>query len=84
MVSTQHLTERTLLYTLQNRHTNQATHLNGTFTINLLRSTCSTFGGKPILGLHPHEIGNRSIRSGAATSSCILLYGRTWLSRPRI
>jgi hypothetical protein len=24
------------------------------------------FGGKPTFGFHPHEIGNRSIRSGAA------------------
>jgi hypothetical protein len=42
--------------------------LTDQFTKLLLRCTCSLFGGHDIFGFHPHEIGNRSIRSGAAMS----------------
>ena len=27
---------------------------------------CAMFGGKTTFGFHPHEVGNRSLRSGAA------------------
>jgi hypothetical protein len=40
--------------------------INNTFTKQLLRHTCSFYGGQKVFGFHPHEIGNRSIRSGAA------------------
>jgi hypothetical protein len=40
--------------------------LSDEFTLQLLRSTCTMFGGKSVFGFYPHEIGNRSIRSGAA------------------
>lgn len=36
------------------------------FTRRLLRDTCRIFGGQDTFGFHHHEIGNRSIRSGAA------------------
>jgi hypothetical protein len=32
----------------------------------LLRRACSIGGGHQTFGFHPHEIGNKSIRSGAA------------------
>jgi hypothetical protein len=35
---------------------------------NLLRTTCSSFGGKETFGYSSTEIGNKSIRSGAAMS----------------
>ena len=48
-------------------HTNGSTKLiNNTFIKTLLRDTCRLYGGKPVFGFHPHEIGNKSIRSGAA------------------
>jgi hypothetical protein len=40
--------------------------LSDEFTLQLLRSTCAMFGGKSVFGFYLHEIGNRSIRSGAA------------------
>jgi hypothetical protein len=42
--------------------------ISNAFVRNLLRHTCSLFGGFTSFGFHPHEIGNRSIRSGAAMS----------------
>ena len=36
------------------------------FTLKLLRSTCKLFGGKETFGFDSHEIGNKSLRSGAA------------------
>jgi hypothetical protein len=59
-------TPHTLLCALYNSTTQQTTHLQDEFTLNLLRSTCAMFGGKSTFGFQPHEIGNRSIRSGAA------------------
>jgi hypothetical protein len=59
-------TPHTLICALYNPNTKQTTHLQDEFTLNLLRSTCAMFGGKSTFGFHPHEIGNRSIRSGAA------------------
>jgi hypothetical protein len=49
-----------------------------------LRHTCKTFGGKATFEFDPHEIGNKSIRSGAAmalflqntSSSRIMILGR--------
>lgn len=54
-----------------------------------LRSTCQLFGGTNTYGFHPHELGAKSIRSGAAmnlsmtkryTSEEIMVLGR-WRSR---
>jgi len=42
--------------------------VTSSFTRNLLRSTCEKFGGKPKFGFAPSEIGNKSVRSGAAMS----------------
>jgi hypothetical protein len=36
------------------------------YILDLLRNTCRSFGGKATFGYDPHEIGNKSIRSGAA------------------
>jgi hypothetical protein len=36
------------------------------FTKKSLRTTCRIFGGKATFGFDPHEIGNKSVRSGAA------------------
>jgi hypothetical protein len=40
--------------------------ITNTYILNLLRNTCYSFGGKATFGFDPHEIGNKSIRSGAA------------------
>ena len=54
-------------------HTNGSTLLiNNTFIRTLLRDTCRLYGGKPVFGFHPHEIGNKSIRSGAAMALSLL------------
>jgi hypothetical protein len=42
--------------------------ISNAFVRTLLRHTCYVFGGFDTFGFHPHEIGNRSIRSGAAMS----------------
>jgi hypothetical protein len=55
-----------LLCSLTNTTTNTTTYINDEFTHNLLRTTSAMFGGKTTFGFNPHEIGNRSIRSGAA------------------
>jgi hypothetical protein len=44
----------------------KTTFVNSTFTRALLRYTCKIHGGKPAFGFSPDEIGNRSLRSGAA------------------
>jgi hypothetical protein len=36
------------------------------YVLKILHSTCYTFGGKPTFGFDPHEIGNKSVRFGAA------------------
>jgi hypothetical protein len=40
--------------------------ITNTYILNILRNTCYSFGGKATFGFDPHEIGNKSIRSGAA------------------
>jgi hypothetical protein len=40
--------------------------IHADFIRNLLRTTCSLFGGKDTFGFDPSEIGNKSLRSGAA------------------
>jgi hypothetical protein len=40
--------------------------LTNTYILNLLRNTCYSFGGKAAFGFDPHDIGNKSICSGAA------------------
>jgi len=45
---------------------NSTSIVTSELTKNLLRFTCRTFGGMKTFGFHPHEIGNKSIRSGAA------------------
>ena len=42
--------------------------IGNAFVRKLLRHTCYIFGGFKTFGFHPHEIGNKSIRSGAAMS----------------
>ena len=41
-------------------------YINNKYTLNLIRSTCKLFGGKEKFGFDPLEIGNKSLRSGAA------------------
>ena len=46
---------------------NGKVHLvNNSFVKILLRTTCALYGGHAEFGFHPHEIGNKSIRAGAA------------------
>jgi hypothetical protein len=40
--------------------------ITNTYILNLLRNTCYSFGGEATFGFDPHDIGNKSIRSGAA------------------
>ena len=54
----------TLLCTIRSGDKNQ--QITNTFTKRLLRHTCHIYGGHKTFGFHPREIGNRSIRSGAA------------------
>jgi hypothetical protein len=42
--------------------------IGNAFVRKLLRHTCSIFGGFKTFGFHPQEIGNKSLRSGAAMS----------------
>jgi hypothetical protein len=39
--------------------------ITNTYILQILHPTCSSFGGKATFGLDSHEIGNKSIRSGA-------------------
>jgi hypothetical protein len=67
----------TLLCTL---HTdNKPTLVTSAFTKSLLRHTCHLFGGLQTFGFHPHEIGNRSIRSGAAMSLFLMHHPKEWI-----
>ena len=57
-------------------------------TLLFIRKTCFYHGGKTRFGFHPHEIGNKSVRSGAAmalflkhhSTDKIMLLGR-WKSK---
>jgi hypothetical protein len=40
--------------------------ITNNYVLNILRNTCYTFGGKTEFGFDPQEIGNKSVRSGAA------------------
>jgi hypothetical protein len=42
--------------------------ITSTYVCTQLRHTCRTFGEKAVFGFNAHEIGNKSIRSGAAMS----------------
>ena len=61
--------------------------IDSAHTLKLLRFTCKTGGGKDVFGFHPEDIGNKSMRSGAAmalflnkhSTPRIMLLGR-WLS----
>ena len=61
--------------------------VSNTFIRGLFRSVCKLFGGAAAFGFAPLEIGNKSIRSGAAmslfladhTPAKIMILGR-WLS----
>jgi hypothetical protein len=44
----------------------QTLQISGSFLRDQLRKTCQDMGGKATLGFDPHEIGTKSIRSGAA------------------
>lgn len=46
--------------------TGKAGLITNTYILEILRTTCSSFGGKETFGFDSHEIGNKSIRSGAA------------------
>jgi hypothetical protein len=46
----------------------QTIEIGNDFVRKLLRHTCSIFGGFQTFGFHPNEIGNKSLRSGAAMS----------------
>jgi hypothetical protein len=62
--------------------------ITSTFTLNHIRKICGEFGGKAVFGFDPVEIGNKSLRSGAAmslflkkhSSDRIMILGR-WKSR---
>ena len=62
--------------------------ITSTFTLNLIRNTCRKFGGESFFGFGPMDIGNKSLRSGAAmalflmrhSSDRIMILGR-WKSR---
>jgi hypothetical protein len=66
---------------------NKTFHITNSFMRKLLRASCQNFGGKATFGFDPKEIGNKSIRSGAAmalflqniSSTRIMLLGR-WAS----
>ena len=45
---------------------NKQYRLTNTFTRNLMRHACTLFGGKATFGFSASEIGNKSLRSGAA------------------
>jgi hypothetical protein len=53
--------------------------VTSTFTKSLLRHTCHLFGGLPTFGFLPQEIGNRSIRSGAAMSLFLMHHPKEWI-----
>jgi hypothetical protein len=57
-------TEDTLLCTV--RSAGKTHTINNKFTKRVLCHTCQLYRGHETFGFHPHEIGNRSIRSGAA------------------
>jgi hypothetical protein len=47
---------------------NSILKITSTYKRTQLRQTCRTFGGKAIFGFDAHQIGNKSICSGAAMS----------------
>jgi hypothetical protein len=49
-------------------HDDNVFEIGNAFVKKLLRHTCLLYGGFASFGFHPHEIGNKSIRSGAAMS----------------
>ena len=63
---------------------NRAKSLNQDFTLRLIKKTCTNFGGKDRFGFDGNEIGNKSIRCGAAmalfltghSSDKIMILGR--------
>ena len=80
LLSVPHATPTTLICTIGAAPSRPPTHINSDYTLHLLQSTCALFGGHPTFGFHPHEIGNRSIRSGAAmVAAKIMILGR-WSS----
>jgi hypothetical protein len=64
--------------------------ITNTCVLKILRTTCSFFGGKATFGFDSHEIGNKSIRLGAAMALFIndistaktMILGR-WCIRPQ-
>jgi hypothetical protein len=40
--------------------------ITNSYVLTILRNTCYTFGGKTQFGFDPHEIGHKSVKSGAA------------------
>jgi hypothetical protein len=66
LLSVPNASPTTMFCTVGTKPSCAPTHINSDYTLHLLRSTCAMFGGKMTFGFHPHEIGNRSICSGAA------------------
>ena len=62
----QQYTPNTLLCTVSATPNSPPQFISSTYTLFILRRTCAMFGGQPTFGFSPSEIGNRSIRSGAA------------------
>jgi hypothetical protein len=48
--------------------------ITSTFTLNLIRKTCGDQGDKAMFGFDPMEIGNKSLRSGAAMSLFLMIH----------
>jgi hypothetical protein len=46
--------------------TNTTMFVSNSYTKKMLRTTCELFGSKATFSFAPHEIGNKSIRSGVA------------------
>jgi hypothetical protein len=59
--------DNTLLSTINSRQY-QGKFITNKYTLDLIRRTCDLWGGKKTFGFNPGDIGNRSIRSGAAMS----------------
>jgi hypothetical protein len=74
----------TQINTIYSNSRKTTVHITSDYIRERLRHTCKAFGGKATFGFDPHEIGNKSIRSGAAmalflqniSSDRIMILGR--------
>ena len=60
--------ENTPLCSIRCRPAYKSNFITNTYTLKLLREKCALGGGRKTFGFDPKEIGNKSIRSGAAMS----------------